>query len=129
MKTCNGSTKKNEKKKKKKKNRGTCGNSYFSEMIPFSVQISQQCMREVKRAAIQSQKTTKDTPSRARRLTREMLVYWKRFEKVEKEHRKRVEKEAIEKRKLDLELSEVGYRWMVRKFANIFLKSLSALTP
>ena len=70
-------------------------------------QISQQCMREVKRAAIQSQKTMKDTPSRARRLTREMLVYWKRFEKVEKEHRKRVEKEAIEKRKLDLELSEV----------------------
>ena len=64
-------------------------------------------MREVKRAAIQSQKIMKDTPSRARRLTREMLVYWKRFEKVEKEHRKRVEKEAIEKRKLDLEMSEV----------------------
>ena len=80
----------------------------FYGNIPFSVQISQQCMREVKRAAIQSQKTMKDTPSRARRLTREMLVYWKRFEKVEKEHRKRVEKEAIEKRKLDLELSEVG---------------------
>lgn len=76
------------------------------EVLQQMKKISQQCMREVKRAAIQSQKTMKDTPSRARRLTREMLVYWKRFEKVEKEHRKRVEKEAIEKRKLDLELSE-----------------------
>lgn len=67
-----------------------------------------QSMREVRRAAIQSQKQTKDTPSKARRLTREMMVYWKRFEKVEKDHRKRVEKEALEKRKMDLEMSEVG---------------------
>ena len=66
-----------------------------------------QSMREVRRAALQSQKQMKDTTSKARRLTREMLVYWKRFEKVEKDHRKRVEKEALEKRKMDLELSEV----------------------
>ena len=50
----------------------------------------------------------KETPSRARRLTREMLIYWKRFEKVEKEHRKRAEKEALEQRKLDIELKEVS---------------------
>jgi DNA helicase INO80 len=50
----------------------------------------------------------KETLSRARRLTREMLIYWKRFDKVEKEHRKRAEKEAQEQRKLDLELMEVG---------------------
>ena len=65
-------------------------------------------MRERRRGALQSQKTMKETPSRARRLTREMLIYWKRFEKVEKEHRKRAEKEAQEQRKHDLELMEVG---------------------
>ena len=36
-----------------------------------------------------------------------MQVYWKRFEKVEKEHRKRAEKEALEQRKMDHELAEV----------------------
>ena len=78
-------------------------------MILFNLksQVSTQAMRECRRAALQSQKTMKDTPSRARRLTREMLIYWKRFEKVEKEHRKRAEKEAQEQRKLDVELREV----------------------
>ena len=64
-------------------------------------------MKECRRAALQSQKVMKEIPSRARRLTREMLLYWKRFEKVEKEHRRKVEKEALEQRKLDLELREV----------------------
>ena len=49
----------------------------------------------------------KETPNRARRLCKEMQVYWKRFEKVEKEHRKRAEKEALEQRKMDHELAEV----------------------
>ena len=37
----------------------------------------------------------------------QMMVYWKRYDKVEKEHRKRAEKEAMEQRKLDDELVEV----------------------
>uniref|UniRef100_A0A7N8YE94 Chromatin-remodeling ATPase INO80 n=1 Tax=Mastacembelus armatus TaxID=205130 RepID=A0A7N8YE94_9TELE len=48
-----------------------------------------QCMREVRRAAIQ-----------------EMMLYWKKYDKVEKEHRKRAEKEALEQRKLDEEMRE-----------------------
>ena len=36
-----------------------------------------------------------------------MMVYWKKYDKVEKEHRKRAEKEAMEQRKLDDELVEV----------------------
>ena len=50
----------------------------------------------------------KEIPSRAKRLSREMMAYWKRFEKVEKEHRKKAEKEAQEQRKMDLELREVN---------------------
>ncbi|XP_059148213.1 chromatin-remodeling ATPase INO80-like isoform X2 [Physella acuta] len=76
------------------------------EMLATMKKVSTQAMRECRRTALQSQKTMKETPSRARRLTREMLIYWKRFEKVEKEHRKRAEKEALEQRKLDIELRE-----------------------
>lgn len=36
-----------------------------------------------------------------------MMLYWKRYEKVEKEHRKRAEKEAQEQLRLDIELREV----------------------
>ena len=38
------------------------------------------------------------------------MVYWKKYDKVEKEHRKRAEKEAMEQRKLDDELVEVCMR-------------------
>lgn len=70
-------------------------------------------MREVRRAAIQAQKNCKETLPRARRLTKEMLLYWKKYEKVEKEHRKRAEKEALEQRKLDEEMREVKLKlWM-----------------
>ena len=71
------------------------------------VQVAQQCVRERRRGALLSQKTAKETLSRARRLTREMLSYWKRFEKVEREHRKIAVKEAQEQHRLDLELMEV----------------------
>lgn len=64
-------------------------------------------MREVRRAAIQAQKNCKETLPRARRLTKEMMLYWKKYDKVEKEHRKRAEKEAQEQRKLDEEMREV----------------------
>ena len=81
----------------------------------FLHKVSQQCVRKKRTIALQSQKTTKETLSRARRLTREMLIYWKRFEKVEKEHRKKAEKEAQEQRKHDLELMEVGMgKWFTR---------------
>lgn len=49
----------------------------------------------------------KEAAVRARRLSKEMMVYWKRFEKVEKESRKKAEKEAQEQRKMDYELFEV----------------------
>ncbi|ESO83010.1 hypothetical protein LOTGIDRAFT_236919 [Lottia gigantea] len=76
------------------------------EMLNNAKKLATQCMKDCRRAALSSQKTSKEIPSRARRLTREMLIYWKRFDKVEKEHRKRAEKEALEQRKLDMELRE-----------------------
>lgn len=46
---------------------------------------------------------------RAKRLTREMQAYWKRYDRVERETRRRQEKEAEEQRKLDGELMEVKF--------------------
>ncbi|XP_067339218.1 chromatin-remodeling ATPase INO80 isoform X4 [Channa argus] len=73
---------------------------------PMQKKLAHQCMREVRRAAIQAQKNCKETLPRARRLTKEMMLYWKKYDKVEKEHRKRAEKEALEQRKLDEEMRE-----------------------
>ena len=39
---------------------------------------------------------------------REALTYWKRYERVEKEQRKKAEKEAMEQRRRDDEMREVG---------------------
>lgn len=47
----------------------------------------------------------------------QMLVYWKKYEKVEKEHRKRAEKEAMEQRKLDDEFREVtNYYYLLHTY-------------
>lgn len=53
-----------------------------------------------------SQKNMKETVWRAKRLTREMQTHWKRYDRVERENRRRLEKEAEEQRKLDVELIE-----------------------
>ena len=69
----------------------------------------------MKKAAIKSQKASKDVSSvqpRARRLMKEALVYWRRYEKVEREQRKRAEKEAMEQRKRDDEMREVCIIWV-----------------
>lgn len=85
-----------------------CGANKCKYLHSSKPQLAHQCMREVRRAAIQAQKNCKETLPRARRLTKEMMLYWKKYDKVEKEHRKRAEKEALEQRKLDEEMREVG---------------------
>lgn len=73
------------------------------------LQVARECQRECRRSAMLSQKTMKDAATRARRLSKEMQAYWKRFDKVEKEHRRKAEKEAMEQRKMDMEFREVLY--------------------
>ncbi|KAF3849703.1 hypothetical protein F7725_019422 [Dissostichus mawsoni] len=50
--------------------------------------LAHQCMREVRRAAIQAQKNCKETLPRARRLTKEMMLYWKKYDKAKRQQRK-----------------------------------------
>ncbi|KAF4527568.1 hypothetical protein B566_EDAN016150 [Ephemera danica] len=49
----------------------------------------------------------KETVWRMKRLTREMQTVWKRQDRVERETRRRMEREAEEQRKMDVEMMEV----------------------
>lgn len=64
-------------------------------------------MKLKRREALASQKAMASLQSRMRRICRDVAVYWKRFEKVEKQQMKKVQKEAQEQRKQDLNLLEV----------------------
>lgn len=62
--------------------------------------------REARRGASRGNKTVKDQQMRARKIMREMLVFWRRNEKEERELRKKAEKEALEKAKKEEEMRE-----------------------
>jgi len=60
--------------------------------------------------ALKSQRASKEAnvQPRVRRLMREALIYWRKYEKVEREQRRKAEKEAVGQRKMDDEMREVG---------------------
>lgn len=76
------------------------------EILSSCKRISTLCMKTFRQKAMQSQKNMKETIWRAKRLTREMQGYWKRYDRVERETKRRMEKEAEEQRKMDIELIE-----------------------
>ena len=49
-----------------------------------------------------------------------MLLYWRKFDKVEKEHRRKAEKEAIEQKRHDEEMREVNYEFSLKKLNFLF---------
>lgn len=77
------------------------------EQLTTCRRVATYCMRHWRQKAMQSQKNMKETVWRLKRLTREMQSYWKRYDRVERETRRRMEKEAEEQRKMDVELMEV----------------------
>lgn len=76
------------------------------ELLASCKKAAQLCMRHCRQKASHSQKNMKETLWRSKRLTREMQSYWKRYDRVERETRKRMEKEAEEQRKMDVEMIE-----------------------
>lgn len=76
------------------------------ETLTSCKKVAALCMKYCRQKAIQSQKNMKETVWRAKRLTREMQGYWKRYDRVERETRRRMEKEAEEQRKQDVERIE-----------------------
>ncbi|XP_041630288.1 chromatin-remodeling ATPase INO80 isoform X3 [Drosophila kikkawai] len=77
------------------------------EMLANCKRVAGMCAKVVRQRALNSQRIMKETVWRAKRLTREMLAYWKRYERVERDQRRKQEREAEEQRKQDVELIEV----------------------
>lgn len=65
-------------------------------------------MKQKRKEAMSTQKSISSLQLRMKRICRDVAVYWKRFEKVEKQQMKKVQKEAQEQRKQDLNLLEVS---------------------
>ena len=76
------------------------------ERLANKKRIAVQCMRAVRQKAMLSQRFTKETHSRAKRLTREMQNHWKKFDKIERQLKRKEEKEAEEQQKMDVQLLE-----------------------
>ena len=76
------------------------------ERVTNCKRIAVQCMRAVRQKAMLSQRFTKETLSRAKRLSREMQNHWKKFDKIERQQKRLLEKEAEEQQKLDVQMLE-----------------------
>jgi DNA helicase INO80 len=63
---------------------------------------------QARRPFSKTNKTTKDTQSKAKRLMREMQVFWKKNEREERDVRKREHKEAMDRLKLEEEKREAA---------------------
>ncbi|KPJ17900.1 Putative DNA helicase Ino80 [Papilio machaon] len=76
------------------------------EMVLHSKRLATLCCKHWRHVAMQSQKNMKETVWRCKRLSREMQAYWRRYDRAERETRRRMEREAEEQRKMDVELME-----------------------
>ncbi|TGZ81038.1 hypothetical protein EX30DRAFT_306724 [Ascodesmis nigricans] len=67
---------------------------------------AQLASKEAQRWKLRTTKNIKDTQARAKRCMREMLTFWKRNEREEREMRRRADKEAVERAKREEEKRE-----------------------
>ena len=81
-------------------------NYNLKERVANGKRVATHCMRVVRQKAMQSQRVAKETTWRAKRLTREMQAYWKRFDRVERQQKRLQEREAEEQLKQDVQLLE-----------------------
>lgn len=70
--------------------------------------IAKTASAHARRPFIKTAKATKDVQAKAKRLMREMQVFWKKNEKEEREVRKREQKEATDRMKIEEERREAA---------------------
>ena len=85
---------------------GKARNYNMKEKMAGAKRLATACMRVQRQKAMASQRLMKETVWRAKRLTREMQVYWRKYEREEKQQKKAKEKVVAEQRKMDIELLE-----------------------
>jgi DNA helicase INO80 len=77
----------------------------YNTKLSTAKKIGFACHREVKRTAYKT-RMLRDVPARARKSMRDMLLFWRRNEKEERELRKKAEKAALERLKQEEEERE-----------------------
>lgn len=82
--------------------------SGYAHKVTHHKKLSSMIMSNARRANTRTSKAAKDNQIKARRVTREMLLYWKRNEKEEGVSRKRAEKDALDKVKAEEEKREAA---------------------
>ncbi|THH20832.1 hypothetical protein EW146_g598 [Bondarzewia mesenterica] len=70
--------------------------------------VAMLCSIQARRPYSRTPKATKDVQAKSKRLMREMLVFWKKNEKEERDVRKREQKEAIDRAKVEEEKREAA---------------------
>ncbi|RCI07069.1 putative DNA helicase ino80, partial [Rhizopus stolonifer] len=68
--------------------------------------VAQYCQKELRRAATNGGRANRDMQNKAKRVNKEMLLFWKKNEKEERELRKKAEKEALDRLKQEEERRE-----------------------
>lgn len=68
--------------------------------------VAQYCQKEVRRVVTNGGRANRDMQNKAKRASKEMLLFWKKNEKEERELRKKAEKEALDKLKQEEERRE-----------------------
>jgi DNA helicase INO80 len=70
--------------------------------------IAHMCLTPAKKPFIKTTKSSKETSLKSKRLMRDMLVFWRKNEKEERDVRKRAEKEAVDRAKEEEERREAS---------------------
>ena len=76
------------------------------EKIVNSKKLALQCMKVVRQKVVASQRSAKEAQAKAKRLTKEMLAYWRQYDRIEKAAKKQQEQEAEKQQKIDLQILE-----------------------
>ena len=70
--------------------------------------IAHMCLAPSKKPLVRTSKASKETSNKSKRLMRDMLMFWRKNEKEERDVRKRAEKEAVDRAKEEEERREAA---------------------
>ncbi len=76
------------------------------ERLANCKRVAVNCQRQVRQKALASQRAMRETTSRAKKLTREMQAYWRKFDRVDRIQKRKQEKKEEEQQKQDLQILE-----------------------
>ena len=77
-----------------------------TQLVSLAKRTSVNCMKEVKKKVLKSVRSGKDASNRGKKLSREVMMFWRKHDKEQRGAARRAQKEASEQRKRDEEIRE-----------------------